>query len=376
MTEEMKRISISLNEEGEKLYQTKRYSEAFKKFEQAVQYDPDNARAIYNLGCCYEFGQGVSENEALAIKWYRKAAEQGEAAAQYAIGIHLEHGIGVVQSQTEAAQWFRKAAEQGNANAQYSLAGCFEFGAGVVKNKAEAIKWYQKSAEQGNAESKKELERLIGKTIKLPANGAETQWKPTEDQRKAEHANKEGEKLCQEKLYDEAFAKFKQAIEFDPNNAYAQYNIGECYDFGQGIAENKAEAVKWYKKAAERGYAKAQRALGICYECGIGVAADSEKAVAWYQKAAVQGDACAQYYVGACYDFGIGVPIDGKAAITWYQKAAAQGHENAKKTLERMKGSSISTSPKTKETPSRNVKEEKEKKGIMEIIKSFFQARR
>jgi serine/threonine protein kinase len=56
-----------------------------------------------------------------AIKWYRKAAEQGNASAQNNLGFCYEYGEGVEQDYEEAIKWYRKAAEQGNASAQYSL---------------------------------------------------------------------------------------------------------------------------------------------------------------------------------------------------------------------------------------------------------------
>ncbi|MBR4388959.1 MAG: SEL1-like repeat protein, partial [Prevotella sp.] len=35
------------------------------------------------MGLCYENGTGVAKDEAKAVEWYRKAAEQGDARAQY-----------------------------------------------------------------------------------------------------------------------------------------------------------------------------------------------------------------------------------------------------------------------------------------------------
>ena len=45
----------------------------------------------------------------------------------------------------------------------------------------------------------------------------------------------------------------------------AQYNLALCYENGEGVKEDKTEAVKWYKKAAEQGQAKAQynTAMGL-----------------------------------------------------------------------------------------------------------------
>ena len=40
------------------------------------------------------------------------------------------------------------------------------------------------------------------------------------------------------------------------------------YDRGEGVPENDAEAVKWYRKAAEQGLADAQHNLGMMYDKG------------------------------------------------------------------------------------------------------------
>ncbi|MEG1788385.1 MAG: SEL1-like repeat protein, partial [Kiritimatiellia bacterium] len=41
----------------------------------------------------------------------------------------------------------------------------------------------------------------------------------------------------------------------------AQYNLGTCYYSGVGVACDAAEAVKWFRKAAEQGHAAAKEAL-------------------------------------------------------------------------------------------------------------------
>jgi len=38
----------------------------------------------------------------------------------------------------------------------------------------------------------------------------------------------------------------------------AQYNLAVCYENGTGVEKDEQEAVEWYKKAAEQGYASAQ----------------------------------------------------------------------------------------------------------------------
>ena len=57
----------------------------------------------------------------------------------------------------------------------------------------------------------------------------------------------------------------------------------------------------WYTKAAEQECPEAQYELGVCYEAGDGVGKDEAKAAELYRKAAVQGYAEAQKKLGNCY---------------------------------------------------------------------------
>ena len=61
---------------------------------------------------------------------------------------------------------------------------------------------------------------------------------------------------------------------------------------GLGVPQDGEAAVKWYRLAAEQGYANAQTNLGMDVPMnGRGVPRDGEAAVKWYRLAAEQGDA-------------------------------------------------------------------------------------
>ena len=62
------------------------------------------------------------------------------------------------------------------------------------------------------------------------------------------------------------------------------------YANGKGVPQDYAEAAKWYRKAAEQGYADAQNNLGMMYVNGQGVPQDYAEAAKWTRKAADQGD--------------------------------------------------------------------------------------
>src|SRR5262245_46617399 len=72
------------------------------------------------------------------------------------------------------------------------------------------------------------------------------------------------------------------------------YDLGLKYDQGIEVPKDEAQAAKWYRKAADLGYAKAQYFLGLMYDAGRGVPNDETEAVKWYRKAADQGFAWAQ----------------------------------------------------------------------------------
>lgn len=101
------------------------------------------------LGVMYNYGEGVQRDDVEAVKWYRKAAEQGNMFAQFSLSHQYEYGFSVEKDETKAFNWLRKSAQQGYGKAQNFLAMAYEFGTGVEVDGKSAVYWYQKSAEQG-----------------------------------------------------------------------------------------------------------------------------------------------------------------------------------------------------------------------------------
>ena len=57
----------------------------------------------------------MTKDEVEAVRWYRKSAELGNAAAQSSLGMMYADGVGVVKNEMEAVKWYRKAIEQEDA---------------------------------------------------------------------------------------------------------------------------------------------------------------------------------------------------------------------------------------------------------------------
>ena len=180
-----------------------------------------HAKAQFNLGVCYDKGQGVPQDYAEAARWYRMSAEQGDAKAQFNLGFCYYEGQGVPQDYAEAVRWFRMAAGQGHAKAQLKLGICYDLGKGVAQDCAEAARWFRMAAGQGDATAQLNLGICyhFGRGV-------------TQD--------------CAE-----AVRWFRMAAE--QGDAVAQSNLGVCCYNGRGVDKNPAEALRWLRKAADGG---------------------------------------------------------------------------------------------------------------------------
>ncbi len=96
------------------------------------------------------------------------------------------------------------------------------------------------------------------------------------------------------------------------------------YRDGRGVPQDDAEAVRWYRLAADQGLADAQFSLGVMYAIGDGVPKDDAEAARWYRLAADQGYVSAQGNLGFMYDTGEGVPQDHVQAHMWFNLAASR----------------------------------------------------
>ena len=119
----------------------------------------------------------------------------------------------------------------------------------------------------------------------------------------------------------------------EQGDAVAQFMLASCYNaLSHYDADSKVdftEAVKWYRKAAKQGYAKAQALLGEILMYGdpmqrTVVEKDPVEAAEWFSKAieglreaAERGDMQAQEQLVKCYKQGWGVEKDEAEAAKW-----------------------------------------------------------
>ena len=84
-----------------------------------------------------------------AMRWYRKAAELGNAQAQTRLAYLLDNS----EENKEALEWYQKAAEQGYPEALYGLGIMYAAGEGVTPNEAKAFDLFLQAANKGHVPS-------------------------------------------------------------------------------------------------------------------------------------------------------------------------------------------------------------------------------
>lgn len=112
---------------------------------------PSDPEAKYLLSHMIEIGRGAPQNTGMAVALLREAGATGMLKAQLMLAFRFETGGGVKRDEAEAGLWYRRAAEQGDMGAMTKLAEFLVKGRGVSKNEAEALTWYKKAADKGSA---------------------------------------------------------------------------------------------------------------------------------------------------------------------------------------------------------------------------------
>ena len=99
------------------------------------------------------------------MKWYTKAANQGnaEAQAQANLGLKYDNGEGVPENNKTAVKWYTLAAEQGYAMAQGNLGNMYFNGTGVLTDSRRAYMWLNLGSYNGSERGGKRKDDMAKK---------------------------------------------------------------------------------------------------------------------------------------------------------------------------------------------------------------------
>lgn len=132
--------------------------------------------------------------------------------------------------------------------------------------------------------------------------------------------------------YADGLFDFQMKLAKD-GNTEAQFKVGEMYETGFGVKQDRVEAEKWIKKAADKGHETAGFKLLYWDVEKNGLKGGNKEKVDALVKKAEGGNAQAQYYVGKMRANGVGLKKDADKAIGWLNKAAFVGVLEAEREL-------------------------------------------
>jgi TPR repeat protein len=109
----------------------------------------------------------------------------------------------------------------------------------------------------------------------------------------------------------------------------AQFDLGEAYRLGRGVAINLGAATVWFERAAKQGHVDAQRVLGLLlFQNG-----DRANGLKWLKAASDKNDPGAMLIYGTALVNGDGIGRDPVLGYSYVSRAAATGLAPAKETL-------------------------------------------
>ena len=119
------------------------------------------------------------------------------------------------------------------------------------------------------------------------------------------------------------------AVAADMGVPEAKFRLASIYRERTDAEDRRDKAEALYRESAECGMTEAMFNLAAML-CEKG---DHAEAVRWYRSAAEKNDPDSQFVLGMLYLEGKGVRKDTKEGITWLRVSADNGNENAREVL-------------------------------------------
>lgn len=192
------------------------------------------------------------------LEWINRAAAQNLSAAQQFLGYIYGEGRIVKRDFEKAVHWRELAAKDGSANDKWTLGSAYLYGFFVPKDQVKAVEWITMAAEEGHIDA-------INKLIEIYTN-----FKSQEhiDYWKGELAKTELE-------------------EAKKGNIRAMVVVADKFMSGKdGLPRNRANAIYWYKTAAEKKHPDAMMVMGKMYAKGRFVSKNPELAQKYFDELA------------------------------------------------------------------------------------------
>ncbi|HEY6006634.1 MAG TPA: caspase family protein [Anaeromyxobacter sp.] len=237
--------------------------EAFRLFNKAAELG--DAQSIYNVGRMYRLGLGVPVDHARAAPWFRKAASLNYPLAVTALGWATEWGLGVPKDELAARALYRRAIELGDESAEANLADMLTWSRGGPADPAEALRLMRSAAGKANTYAMRRVAEMYDPEV---TDGAHDRFPKDEKEAvvwyRAAAAGSEGVAMRRLGLFHER-GRAGLKIDYDlartwyeraaaAGDMWGNFNLGIYYRDGWAGAPDAAQALKFFRRAAELGH--------------------------------------------------------------------------------------------------------------------------
>ncbi|AOY01958.1 tetratricopeptide repeat protein [Jeongeupia sp. USM3] len=103
-----------------------------------------DAESAYRLGLAYLQGRTLPSDPVQARRWFERAGAL--PAARFRLATLLLRGEGGVANAAQGLQWLAQAATDGDADAMFALANRYRDGEGLPRDEMQALRWYRAAA--------------------------------------------------------------------------------------------------------------------------------------------------------------------------------------------------------------------------------------
>ena len=337
--------------------------------------------AMVALGDEFAKGENRPRNAALALFWYRQAAEKKLPLALYRYGAALEFGLGGRADRRLAFEQYLAAGKY--AAAQLRIAEMLFAGVPgnkkfppVPRDEVKAVALMRALCAANYYPAVLKLARILYTNPQWRQQHSREIYSLALKATNADPVPPEAlnfqARLLQEGVgvkKNESFARAIYEVTAAQGSAEGAFRFAQCLELGRGTPVNEKRAFQFYSKAAEKGFPAALvrmgdyhlagsfleespveafklfskaaekkfppalRKLGWCYENGIGAVRDAGKAFSFYERSAYLGDAQGMYHAGRCFLEGIGVKADPAGAVYFFRRGAFFGDRDSMKAL-------------------------------------------
>lgn len=133
--------------------ETEDYEAAMAYYRKWHRLDPEDAECCMGIARNYAMGRGVRQDFEIALRYYQKAANLGEAEALHMVGVCYYEGMGARRNYKRALDFFQRAYAMGHCRSAYFLGLIYLRGQAGMPDKEKGMQYLQACAEEGDEAS-------------------------------------------------------------------------------------------------------------------------------------------------------------------------------------------------------------------------------